>query len=120
MPVQPYKERPFEQEICTFFNRHNGLELDACSAVAVTTDGTVWAANQVGVARFDGQRWEMLRDPQGIAGGGSCRLAADSRGALWIGSSMGVGRYRDGQWEHWYGDAAPTRWIVDLAPDGNG
>ena len=120
MPIQPIVEKPFEQEICTFYNCHYGLGVDGCTGVAVTADGVAWAANHVGVARFGGDRWTPIRDPKGVAGGGCSCLAADVQGALWVGTSMGVGRLKDGQWEHWYGDDAPTRWILDLAPDNKG
>ena len=120
MPVDALKDQPFEQEVCTFFNRHHGLGFSETTDVAVTRDGTVWAANRLGLARFDGQRWEIVREPSGLAGGNTARLAADADGSLWVGSTTGVARLKDGRWEHWYGLEAPTRAILDLALDGKG
>ncbi len=120
MPAGPLQERVLEQEICTFFNRHHGLEISGAYAVAVTREGTVWAGTALGVARFDGERWQVVHHPDAIPGGEVCRLAADPEGALWVGSSTGVARFQGGQWHHWYGEEVPTRDIHDLVPDGKG
>lgn len=120
MPVQPLREQPFEQEMCKFFNRHNGLEVDLAYHVAVTADGTVWAANPRGVARLEGEQWQVIRHPDLLPGANGRCLVVDAQGSLWVGSSTGVARLKDGRWHHWYGEGAPTREIHDLAPDGKG
>jgi len=111
---------PFEQEVCTFFNRHHGLGFSDTPDVVVASDGTVWAANRLGLARFRGEGWEIVRNPAGQAGGNTLRLAEGPDGSLWVGATTGVSRLRNGEWEHWYGPAAPTRAILDLAPDEAG
>jgi ligand-binding sensor domain-containing protein len=98
MPLDALKDQPFEQEVCTFFNRHHGLGFSETTDVAVTRDGTAWAANRLGLARFDGRRWEIVREPSGLAGGNTARLAADADGSLWVGSTTGVARLKDGRW----------------------
>ena len=120
MPIRPYKEQPFDQEITTFFNHHHGLEVDGVSDVAVTADGTAYGTNRMGVARFEGQQWQVVRHPDALPGGNGGPMAADPDGALWVGCSNGVARLKDGRWRHWYGADAPTRRIHDLAPDGKG
>jgi len=120
MPIQPYRERPFDQEITAFFNHHHGLEVDSAADVAVTADGTVYATNRAGIARFDGQRWQLIRDPNLLPGANGGPLAADPDGSLWVGSSTGIAHLKDGRSQHWYGHDVPTRWTLDLTPDGKG
>ncbi len=72
--------QPFAQEIRTAFTTAAGLPSDTVRAVALASDGSVWAATAKGAARFDGRKWVV---PSGCAGLDVRRLAVDDRGKAW-------------------------------------
>jgi hypothetical protein len=111
---------PFAQEFRTLFTRFDGLPSNEVRDLAVTTDGTVWAATASGLARFDGERWREVWVAPALAGANVGRLAAGRDGDLWVGGSTGVSLLRQGKWRHWWGYESPTRWIHSLAPDAEG
>ncbi|TWU08610.1 Two component regulator propeller [Symmachiella macrocystis] len=43
-----------------FFTTDDGLPSDVVSSIAVTTDGTVWAGTEAGLAQFSGDRFEPI------------------------------------------------------------
>ncbi|MCK6685331.1 MAG: response regulator [Thermoanaerobaculia bacterium] len=77
-----------------------GLPNESVNALAQTPDGYLWLGTFDGLARFDGNRFEILR-PTGESGlkNGSIRcLTVDSAGSLWIGTNGGgVSVYHEGQ-----------------------
>ncbi|UCH35769.1 MAG: hypothetical protein JSV65_05295 [Armatimonadota bacterium] len=113
-------DEPSVQEFRTLFTRFDGLPSNEVRDLALTADGTVWAATAAGLARFDGKLWERIWVAGALAGANVGRLAAGRDGDLWVGGSTGVSLLREGQWRHWWGYESPTRWIHDLAPDDNG
>jgi len=116
----PVSDTPFVQEFRTLFTRFQGLPSDEVSDVAVTTEGAVWAAMPMGLARFSGDRWEKVWAADALAGAEVRCLAPGLNGDLWVGASTGVSLLRGGQWRHWWGFDSPTRWIHRLAPDAEG
>jgi len=113
-------DEPFVQEFRTLFTRFEGLPSDDVRDLALTTDGSVWAATAFGLARFGGERWEKVWAAPALAGANVVRLATGKNGELWVGGSTGVSLLRGGKWCHWWGCESPTRWIHSLAPDDKG
>jgi signal transduction histidine kinase/ligand-binding sensor domain-containing protein len=52
--------------------------------------GTIWAAGQDGVARFDGTQWEKVGAQQGLPERPAISLHQDNHGVLWVGTSVGA------------------------------
>jgi len=115
----PTADQPFVQELRTLFTRSRGLPANDVTDVAVTTEGVMWAATPMGLARLSGERWEKVW-AEALAGAEVRRLAAGLNGDLWVGGSTGVSLLRGAEWRHWWGFDSPTRWIHCLAPDGQG
>ena len=120
MDKKAVADEPFVQEFRALFTRFEGLPSNDVRDLAITTDGTVWAATAFGLARFDGSKWEKVWIAPAFAGASVGRLAAGCDGDLWVGGSTGVSLLRKGKWHHWWGYESPTRWIHSLAPDADG
>ena len=76
----------------------NGLPQNTVQALAQTRDGFVWLGTEVGLARFDGNSFQVFDRNSSPALPGNdvrCLLAAKD-GTLWIGTSEGLGRWKDG------------------------
>jgi hypothetical protein len=112
-------DKPFIQEFRTLFTRAQGLPATEVTDVAVTTEGEVWAATPMGLARLRGDGWKKVW-VKALAGAEVRRLAAGLNGDLWVGGSTGISLLRGGRWRHWWGFDSPTRWIHALAPDAQG
>ena len=93
------------------------VSLDRIHDLAVTTDGTVWAATGDGVMRLDGEGWECVLDNTGA---NALALAPD--GSLWAGIGCQVQRFDGATWETVLpcGEYLPRGSILDIAftPDG--
>lgn len=62
-------------------------------------DGTLWTGTDLGLARFDGQRWQaQLTGDVGLDH--VTDLAEDAGGALWVGTRNGIRRLSGGRWTH--------------------
>ena len=69
-----------------------GLPLDGVDAILRTRDGYLWLGTQLGLARFDGVRFEVFdraRFPE-IPDNVVNVLLEDGSGALWVGTSGGL------------------------------
>ena len=53
-------------------------------ALAQTADGSVWAAANDGLMRFDGKRWQQLGIAQGFIGENAYSVFVDSSDRLWV------------------------------------
>jgi ligand-binding sensor domain-containing protein len=122
------------------FQRHRLAEdgrARGVHAVAVSDDGTVWAAthrvvapagpadfDSAGLARFDGQTWTSHELPEPFAGQWVSSLTVDDRGRVWVGvesnaagADAGIARFADGQWTRYTSDdgapAPPESLVVD-------
>jgi ligand-binding sensor domain-containing protein/signal transduction histidine kinase len=81
----------------------NGLPQNTVQALVQTQDGFVWLGTEVGLVRFDGNRFQVFDKNTKVGEGGPalpgndvrCLLAARD-GTLWIGTSEGLARWKDG------------------------
>lgn len=53
-------------------------------ALAQTADGSVWAAANDGLMRFDGKRWQQIGIAQGFTGENAYSVFVDSSDRLWV------------------------------------
>jgi signal transduction histidine kinase/ligand-binding sensor domain-containing protein len=76
----------------------DGLPSDKVLALAQTPDGFLWVGTAAGLARFDGKRFGIWREPQSIADQRIETLFTDRSGSLWVGTSDGrLFRLQDGK-----------------------
>lgn len=77
------------------FTLRDGLPQNTVQAVTRTPDGLLWVGTRDGLARFDGDRFEVLElgTPAAPARRDITALAATPDGTLWIGT-RGAGLYR--------------------------
>jgi signal transduction histidine kinase/ligand-binding sensor domain-containing protein/CheY-like chemotaxis protein len=83
------------------FQRRDGLLSDAVYAVAVTPDGTVWAAYQgsEGLTAIHPEgTTHQYRAPQDLISGRVYTLGTAANGALWVGTDSGISIFQDGRW----------------------
>ena len=83
--------------------------------------GTLWAGTRGGLARFDGRRFQPVREA-GAPTEGISAMAEDARGTLWIGTAGdGLVSLRDGRFEVLTrAQGLPSNWIMALHPDRDG
>jgi signal transduction histidine kinase/ligand-binding sensor domain-containing protein len=75
--LKPPPERLFDGYVSTFLEDGTG---------------TIWAAGQDGVAKFDGTHWEKVGAQQGLPERPAISLHQDNSGVLWVGTGVGVYR----------------------------
>lgn len=56
-------------------------------------DGTIWAIQERGVARFDGEHWTTYTTEDGLVDDRVTAIAIAADGAIWIATKGGVSRY---------------------------
>lgn len=80
-----------------FDKKTHGLPSDTVLALAVDSEGVLWAGTTAGLARLRGNRFEPVALPQaeGTPMVYSLSLLKDG---LWVGTSLGVWRHAVGQW----------------------
>jgi len=76
-----------------------GLPQRSVIAMAQTSDGYLWLGTRDGLARFDGNRFEVFTEwnTPGLKNSTVVRLLADRQGGLWIGTEAGANFLKDGQ-----------------------
>jgi signal transduction histidine kinase/ligand-binding sensor domain-containing protein len=97
------------------FSDADGLPQSSPWQFAETPDGTLWIATGRDLARFDGNRWQLVGAQMGLPASDNPILFVDSQGTLWAGGGSSLLFLRPG--EHQFRNqpvAAPTPW------DGNG
>lgn len=77
------------------WNRSDGMASALVSGLMRAADGTLWMATDLGVTRFDGERFTNYGAAEAVPGG-MLTIAQDRRGALWFGGLGGLTRYADG------------------------
>ncbi|HEX5219450.1 MAG TPA: two-component regulator propeller domain-containing protein [Verrucomicrobiae bacterium] len=75
-----------------------GLPQSSVISIAQTRDGYLWLGTRDGLARFDGNRFEVFTEwnTPGLKSSTIVRLFADSRGGLWVGTPAGANYIKDG------------------------
>lgn len=68
----------------------DGLFDGYVSALLEDSAGTIWAAGQDGIAKFDGTHWEKVGAQQGLPSRPAISLHQDQSGVLWVGTSVGA------------------------------
>ena len=88
-PVPPYIADPSP----------NGLPQSSVIAMAQTRDGYLWLGTRDGLARFDGNRFEVFTEwnTPGLNNSTIIRLLADRQGGLWVGTAAGANYIKDGR-----------------------
>jgi hypothetical protein len=76
-----------------------GLPLGGLTAVAIATDGAVWAGGHHGVVRYTGaahpwERWHVFSGRRYLADDDVQALAAGEGGAMWVRTATGVSHLR--------------------------
>ncbi len=69
----------------------HGLPSDRVRAIAQGNDGSMWFGTEGGLAKFDGRRTQVIKDPA-LPGSRILSLKTDDTGALWVGTDSGVAR----------------------------
>src|SRR4029079_4558053 len=82
---------PIWRNVQDVWSVDDGLPQGSVNALAQTADGYLWVGTYDGLARFDGNRFEVLRPgtTPGLKSGAIRALLADRRGRLWIGTGGG-------------------------------
>ncbi len=75
-------------------SQFHGLPSDRVNAIAQTSDGILWFATDLGLAKFDGRRVQTV-SPENFSNERILALKADNKNALWIGTEKGAFRFFD-------------------------
>lgn len=77
----------------------NGLPQSSVIAMAQTRDGYLWLGTRDGLARFDGNRYEVFTEwnTPGLRSSTIVYLFADREGGLWVGTIAGANYIKDGR-----------------------
>ena len=101
----------------------DGLPQNMVTSAVQTRDGYLWFGTYSGLARFDGERFQVfdsantptLRDRR------ISSLFEDSQGALWIGQESGtIDRYREGRFEVFSAGRGSREKVLALGSDRRG
>jgi signal transduction histidine kinase/ligand-binding sensor domain-containing protein len=68
----------------THYDEAQGLFSGSVMDLEHGVDGEIWAVGASGVARFDGERWQMINEAWGVARGSGWNVKLDARGTLWL------------------------------------
>jgi len=99
-----------------------GLPQNGVAAVTRTSDGYLWIGTEEGMARFDGQRFQVFDSSAaaGLGGVSAGALLPDAR-RLWIGTRNGVWTGTGGSFAPLpLAAALPQGWTTALCADGKG
>lgn len=98
-----------------FFYTEDGLPSNRIAALAITPDGTVYAGTDVGVARWDGNRWEVLAARAGLPEAPVQVMHTDTQGRVWAGFADALYALVGGTWQKRLDSG-----ITAMAEDGRG
>jgi ligand-binding sensor domain-containing protein/signal transduction histidine kinase len=91
------------------------------SAIHQDRAGLLWVGTQGGLARWDGQDWQLFKATNGLASDKIAAIADDPTGALWIGTDRGLSRLRDGRFDSFHvEDGLPGEDVSALLADDLG
>ena len=68
-------------------------------AAVADADGNLWFATIRGLAKFDGQRWNIIDEADGLPSQSIQTLTRDIAGNLWVGTDLGLLTLVGGQWQ---------------------
>ncbi len=99
------------------WSTQEGLPQSSVHAIAQTHDGYIWVATEAGLARFDGNSFQVFdhSNQPAFSSDDLCCLAVDAKNSLWIGTKDGLIEMRHGKFLR-YGtkEGFPSSEIVAL------
>jgi signal transduction histidine kinase/ligand-binding sensor domain-containing protein len=98
------------------FSVVDGLPSGTPWQFAETPDGTLWAATDSDLARFDGARWKAVGSQMGLPTSSGLILFVDSQGTIWVAGGENSLLYSLRPGEHQFRNqpvAASTPWLGD-------
>lgn len=69
----------------THYDENEGLFAGSVMDFERGIDGEIWAVGAQGVARFDGEHWQVIDETWGVKHGDASNVTLDARGTLWLG-----------------------------------
>jgi signal transduction histidine kinase/ligand-binding sensor domain-containing protein len=78
------------REGLTRFENDQEFPKGTVNSLARDSLGRIWATTTRGVARFDGERWELVGPESGYPGDGAASVFVDRRGTVWVAGRSGV------------------------------
>jgi signal transduction histidine kinase/ligand-binding sensor domain-containing protein len=86
-----------KHRVVRMYTSGDGLPNDTTMAVLSSHDGKVWVGGNCGLSVFDGERFKIYRETDGLLNSCVWALAEDQNRDLWIGTyGGGLFRFRDG------------------------
>jgi len=88
----------------------DGLPQNSVNDIVQTNDGFLWLATYDGLARFDGEVFDVFRmaNTSGFPSNRVTSLLETKNGDLWIGTESGLVRYRRGRFRTY----TESKWII--------
>ncbi len=77
----------------------DGLPTNSVTALLFDTRGFLWVGTDDGLARFDGERFELFDDRSGLPPGPVSAIVEGPEGTLYVSTDLGVARLTDGTGE---------------------
>ena len=106
------------------YTANSGLPDNRVRPLVVDPQGNLWVGTEVGLARFDGENWEVFNTGNsGLPDNGVSSLVFDSQGDLWVGTWRGrLARFDGESWEVYNEDNSglPDAPIWSLVVDAQG
>lgn len=84
----------FDGKSWTTFTKKDGLGGNFIHALAVDSNGLVWAGTNGGVSWYDGRRWRNLSTDDGLVDNNVFSITFDDKGNRWFGTWQGLSRHR--------------------------
>ena len=79
-------------DTATQYTAKDGLGEGDVNAIVQDSSDTIWVASHGGLAGFDGQRWRLVGEDEGLPRGPVLELWRDSQSRLWAGTTTGLYR----------------------------
>jgi diguanylate cyclase (GGDEF)-like protein len=99
----------------------HGLTDGFIGAIAVTTEGVVWAGGTAGLNRIAAGELITYSSRDGLAGDYVTTLEVDPGGAVWIGTTGGLSRLEGGRIDSWRAaDGLPSLHVAQILSDDRG
>jgi len=76
----------------------DGLPNEWVNAVAVGSDGTVWAGTSAGLARLEGGNWITDTTEEGLPHDQVTAVAVANDGTVWVGTKGGLALLSGSDW----------------------
>lgn len=84
----------FDGKTWTTFTKEDGLGGNFIHALAVDSDGFIWAGTNGGASWFDGSRWRNFSKDDGLVDNNVFSIVFDDKGNRWFGTWQGLSRYQ--------------------------